>query len=97
MKSSLNLIKLTGSASLTSFTAYGGDVTGIAITVTGAVAGDIAVVNFPPSVNGIPTLGPVEVTANTVTAYIYSGPDTDGIYADSIWASGKTITAQITK
>jgi len=91
------LRKFSGSASLTSFTAFGGSETSIAITVTGAVAGDIAVVNFPFSVNGIPTLGPVEVTADTVTAYIYSGPDLDGFYADSTWASGKTITAQITK
>jgi len=86
-----------GSASLTSFTALAGEVTPIAITVTGAVAGDIAVVNFPPPIDGLPSLGPVVVTADTVTAYIYSGPDTSSYYGDSAWASGKTITAQITK
>ena len=87
----------TGSASPTSLTIspYNGP-TSIAITVTGAAAGDTASVTLPAPSQGNPVVSYVVVTTNTVTVYITNVPDDIAVPADATWATG-SIIAQIIK
>lgn len=88
----------TGSASLNGVSVAAFSLTPIAITVTGAASGDKATVNFPVSDNsGIALQGPIVVTSNTVTVYLYAASDDGILYPDATWTNGQFITAQIIK
>ena len=84
----------TGSAPLNSLGAIpDGGTSDIAITVTGAAAGDKAIVNFPMADSqGIAAIAGIAVTTNTVTVTMVAIPG-----SDAEWTAGKTITAQIIK
>jgi len=88
----------TGSTSLNGVEVPAFSLLGIVITVTGAAAGDKAIVNFPVAdSSGIALQGPIVVTTNTVTAYLYAASDDGIFYPDATWTNGQSITNQIIK
>lgn len=99
MPSSLNLRKLTGSASLNNFSIFAGQTADLNITVTGAAAGDTATIAFPyASDQGQACVAGIVCSTNTVTVYLYAAPDDLGLPADAQWSgSGNTAYASIIK
>lgn len=93
------LRKFSGSASLNNITINAGEIHGVAITVTGAAAGDSVSLALPIATDqGQACVSAIEVTTNLVTVYLYAAPDSLGIPADAGWtASGNTIYASIIK
>jgi hypothetical protein len=67
MKSSLNLIKLTGSASLFEQAVDSGNTLNISVTVTGAATGDVASVTFPHADFNQAVIVSIVCSTNTVT------------------------------
>jgi len=99
MPSSLNLRKLTGSASLNDNSINAGTILAFDITVTGAAAGDTATVNFPPANDqGQACVAGIKCSTNKVTVYFYAAPDDLGLPANAAWGpSGQTAYASIIK
>ena len=93
------LRKYSGSASLNNVSINAGEIHGVAITVTGAAAGDAVALALPIATDqGQACISAIEVTTNTVTVYLYAAPDSLGIPAQAGWsASGNTIYASIIK
>lgn len=93
------LRKYSGSASLNNLLINAGEISGVAITVTGAAAGDAVALALPIATDqGTACISAIEVTTNTVTVYLYAAPDSLGLPAQAGWnASGNTIYASIIK
>ena len=96
MPSSLNLRKLTGSATIANVTISPAQIYTVAITVTGAASGDTATVNFNTSGGGTPCIGAIVVTTNTVTAQIVQPVDDLNFPSDATWGT-LNVTAKIIK
>jgi len=91
------LRSFTGSTSLNSVTVPNLGAVTVTITVTGAASGDRAIINLPPTSDGMATVGFTTVTANTVTVILLNVPNDLVIPNDATWANGNFITAQIIK
>lgn len=88
------LRKYTGSTSLNGYTLNAaGGVDVITITVTGAVAGDKVLVNYPPATAGLVTKCGEAVSTNTVAVSWYNADPIN----DADWPNGNFITAEIIK
>jgi hypothetical protein len=97
MPSSLNLRKLTGSASLFEQSVDSGTTLNIAVTVTGAATGDVASVTFPHPDFNQAVIVSIVCSTNTVTVG-FTALELDGIMTNAEWTNASaTLRVSIIK
>ena len=97
MASSLSLRKLTGSTSLFEQTVDSGETLNIAVTVTGAAAGDVASVTFPHADYNQAVVVSIVCSTNTVTVG-FTALEIDGIVTNAEWTNASaTLRVSIIK